>query len=466
MSTNLTSANLLDRTLFNLQSVWQQINILKSDNVKLGPDLPDADIEPLRKHMHSCLEGKGGNVSARARAAKLGEAYLCLNDTGRLRFLKLLAEDFGVDNTIIKALAEQIIHPPEGTNIPKLHQQMRNALRPPGLELLMQFNSLPSGVKFLVDLRADMLRLADKNDPELRELDKSLKDLLRSWFDVGFLDLVRLSWSTPADVLEKLIHYEAVHAIRSWDDLKNRLQSDRRCFAFFHPRMPDEPLIFVQVALVKDLSGNIQELLDESAPLMNHQEANTAIFYSITNAQLGLAGVGFGDFLIKRVVADLKDELPNIKTFSTLSPIPGFMRWLDQLSDADLLTDKERQALNKLNLEAFGGVRETLKRSDWHQDEVLAEAIKKPMMRLGAQYLVHEKKRGRALDPVANFHLNNGARVERINWLADISEKGMRESAGMMVNYLYKLDEIESNHEVYRETAVAKASGIVMNAMK
>ena len=464
MSTNLTSPNIFDRTVFNLRSAWQQINILKSDDIKLRPELPDADIEPLRQHMHDCLEGKGGNVSARSRAAKLGEAYLCLNDTGRLRFLRLLAEDFGVDNAEIKALAEQIVSPPEGTHIGKLHQQMRNTLRPAGLELLMQFNSLPSGVKFLVDLRADLLRLSDKNDPDMRELDKCLKDLLRSWFDVGFLDLVRLSWSTPAAILEKLIHYEAVHAITSWNDLKNRLQSDRRCFAFFHPRMPDEPLIFVQVALVKDLSGNIQELLDESAPLMNAQEANTAIFYSISNAQMGLAGVGFGDFLIKRVVADLKDELPNVKTYSTLSPIPGFMRWLNDQPQTKLLNYKESQSLNKV--EAFISLKRVLENPDWQENVELAEALKKPLLRLAAQYLVNEKRVDRALDPVANFHLNNGARVERINWLADISEKGMRESAGMMVNYLYKLDEIETNHEAYRETAVAKASGAVLNSLK
>lgn len=464
MSTNLTTPNILDRTLFNLRSAWQQINILKSDNVKLSPDLPEGDIEPLRQQMQDCLDGKGGNVSARARAAKLGEAYLCLNDIGRLRFLKLLAKDFGVDNELVRKLADQILTPPEGENLAKLHQQMRKALRPAGLELLMQFNSLPSGVKFLVDQRADLLRLSDKNDPELRELDKSLKDLLRSWFDVGFLDLVRLSWSTPAAILEKLIHYEAVHAIRSWDDLKNRLQSDRRCFAFFHPRMPDEPLIFVQVALVKELSGNIQELLDESAPLMNPHEANTAIFYSITNAQMGLAGVGFGDFLIKRVVADLKDELPNIKTFSTLSPIPGFMRWLNTLPETELLSAKELQALDKL--EAFTSLKTVLENPAWHENTELVEALKKPLLRLAAQYLVNEKRGGRAFDPVANFHLNNGARVERINWLGDISEKGLGESAGMMVNYLYKLDEIEANHEVYRETAVTKASSVVLNSLK
>lgn len=456
--------NLFDRTLFNLRSAWEQINILKPDAPKLHPDLPETDIAPLRQQMNDCLEGKGGNVSARARAAKLGEAYLDLNDIGRLRFLTLLAQDFGVDNQRVNELATLILSPPEGESLAKLHQQMRNALRPAGLELLTQFNSLPSGVKFLVDMRSDLRRLADKDNPCLRELDKSLKDLLRSWFDVGFLDLVQISWSSPAAILEKLIDYEAVHAIRSWSDLKNRLQPDRRCFAFFHPRMPDEPVIFVQVALVQNLTDNIHELLDESAPLMNPYDANTAIFYSITNAQSGLAGVGFGDFLIKRVVSDLKAELPNIKTFSTLSPIPGLMRWLKTLPEADLLNTKERQSLRRFK--HFTTLHETLEKANWHHDAELAEAFKKPLMRLTAHYLVNTKQRQRALDPVANFHLNNGARLERINWLADTSEKGIRESAGMMVNYLYKLDLIEANHEAYRETANTAASSTVLGLIK
>lgn len=450
MNATIKSKKLFDKTLFNLRSAWQQITILSPEHPKLKPDLPDTDIILLKQQMHDCLKGKGGNVSARARAAKLGEAYLDLNDTGRLRFLNLLAQDFGVDHERVKELAGSLLSPGD-ERLGKLHQQLRNALRPAGLELLMQFNSLPSGVKFLVDMRADLNRLGNRDDTHLKELDKSLKDLLKSWFDIGFLDLVRLSWSTPAAVLEKLIYYEAVHKIRSWSDLKNRLQTDRRCFAFFHPRMPDEPIIFVQVALVKTLSDNIQTLLDESAPLEDPFEANTAIFYSISNAQSGLAGVGFGDFLIKRVVADLELEFPNIKTFSTLSPIPGFKRWLDSNNQTDLMRISEKQALS--NIDGFTTLSETLETKGWHLNEALSSALKKPLTRLAADYLVHAKHKNRALDPVANFHLNNGARLERINWLADTSQKGLRESAGMMVNYLYDLKDIESNHETYRDNA-------------
>ena len=462
MNPTITS-KIFDRTLFNLRNAWQQINLLNADQPALKPDLPDADIVTLKQQMRDCLQGKGGNVSARARAAILGEAYLCLNDKGRLRFLHLLAEDFGVDEAQIRLLANEILSD-DAENLGKLHQKMRNALKPAGLKLLTQFNSLPSGIKFLVDMRADLHRLGSRDDTWFKELDKSLKDLLKSWFDVGFLDLVRLSWSTPAAVLEKLIHYEAVHKIRSWSDLKNRLQTDRRCFAFFHPRMPDEPLIFVQVALVKSLSSNIQMLLDESVPLEDPFEANTAIFYSITNAQSGLAGVGFGDFLIKRVVADLKEELPNIKTFSTLSPIPGLRRWLGPQDEKRLLSVSERQTLRKID--GFTTLGETLEQANWHLNKPLAAALKKPLMRLAAEYLINSKHRNRAIDPVANFHLNNGARLERINWLADTSQKGLNESAGIMVNYLYQLSDIETNHETYRENAKTITASSVQSLLK
>ncbi len=455
---------MINQTLTNLRTAWRHLNILKSDELNVQPDLPESDVELIRQQMQECLAGKGGDVSARAHAAKLGEAYLDLSDVGRLKFLAILAEDFGIDDDQVNALAAEILSAADGNSLPELHQKMRSALRPTGLDLLTKFNSLPSGVKFLVDMRADLLRLKAKDNVALSSLDKNLKSLLRSWFDIGFLDLTRMSWSTPAALLEKLIDYEAVHAIRSWSDLKNRLQSDRRCFAFFHPRMPDEPIIFVQVALVNELSDNIQELLDESAPLANPSQANTAIFYSISNAQTGLAGVGFGDFLIKRVVAALKTELPNINTFSTLSPIPGLRRWLDEINEAEMLSVEEQERLSKIP--EFTSIKDAIATLDWHQEQDLVQALKDPLTRLTAHYLVNEKRRHRALDPVANFHLNNGARLERINWLADTSSKGIQESAGMMVNYLYKLDEIENNHERYRETAITVNSNTVAALLK
>ena len=317
-------------------------------------------------------------------------------------------------------------------------------------------------------MRADLLDLTREN-PEFRAIDGELRTLLHDWFDVGFLQLQRITWSAPASLLEKLIAYEAVHEIRSWNDLKHRLESDRRCYAFFHPSMPDEPLIFVEVALVNGIAANVQKLLDtEGGDRVEPAQANTAIFYSISNAQKGLAGVGFGDFLIKRVVDDLSHELPNVKTFSTLSPIPGFRRWLEErvADGADLLTHEEEDALAEL----LTGDDETpplgaaLAVPDWPQNEALDGVLKPILLRLAAGYLLYQRRDGgRALDPVAHFHLSNGARVERINWHGDLSAKGLKQSAGLMVNYLYALDRIEANHETYVGGGDIPASSGVRN---
>ncbi|MBF0391097.1 MAG: malonyl-CoA decarboxylase, partial [Alphaproteobacteria bacterium] len=335
-------------------------------------------------------------------------------------------------------------------------RRLRAALEAPRLRLLTQFNALPDGVKFLVDMRAEILALL-RADPGLAPLEADLKSLLVSWFDVGFLELRRLTWRTPALVLEKIMLYEAVHAIRSWDDLKNRLDSDRRLYAYFHPRMPDEPLIFVEVALVRGIAGNIQALLDLAAPVDDPARADTAIFYSISNAQKGLAGISFGNFLIKRVVDSLAGEFKNLKTFATLSPVPGFRAWLDErLAEGEpgLLTAAEHRLLTKAARQrgAKGSLKTLLATPDWHRDDDLKSALEGPLVRLCARYLAEAKRNngdGRALDPVAHFHLSNGARIERIDWLGDVSPKGIAQSAGLMVNYLYKLTEIDQNHETY-----------------
>ena len=447
---------ILHRTLANLRSAWRTISqsarIPKSPTLRA--DLPEDDADALRTQMRECLEGKGGEVSARARAAGLGHSYLNLNDQGRKRFLQILAEDFGVDWQALYAATRDIPETHSLERALETEARLRDVLIPPRLKLLTQFNSLPEGVKFLVDMRADLIRYSG-NDMRLQSLEKDLKGLLTSWFDVGFLDLKRITWNASAALLERLIAYEAVHEIRSWADLKNRLGEDRRCYAFFHPRMPDEPLIFVQVALVSRLSNSIQTLLDETAAPRDPRVANTAVFYSISNTQTGLEGVSFGSFLIKRVADRLARELPRIKTFATLSPIPGFQRYLQaQLNQRkdELWTPSEHEALRPLLRRASGGqtIDELLSTPGWHQNRPLAQALKGPLMRLCAQYLVHEKTQGRALDPVANFHLSNGALIERINWLGDVSPKGMHQSSGLMVNYRYKLADIEANHEAYR----------------
>src|SRR6266850_6192748 len=321
--------SVFDRTLANLRGAWREI-ALSARGVLSGaprPDLPEDDVARLRQQMLSCLDGRGGEVTARARAAELGRTYLALNPGGRERFLQLLASEFDVDRDEIDRCCRALTSAAGSGEHAAAERALRAALEPPRITLLRRFNALPEGVKFLVDRRAELIDLGQR-DPLLAGLDEDLKRLLANWFDIGFLELRRITWESPAALLEKLMAYEAVHEIRGWTDLKNRLEADRRCFAFFHPRMPDEPLIFVEVALVTGIAGNIHALLDEGAPIGDPQAADTAIFYSISNCQQGLVGISLGDFLIKRVVDALAIELPRLKSFATLSPLPGFRAWL------------------------------------------------------------------------------------------------------------------------------------------
>lgn len=395
-----------------------------------------------------------------------------LNTEGRHRFLTLLAEEFGTDPEEVNAAMDAVRNAADAGARHAAEVTLRDVLRPPRVRLLTQFTALPEGVKFLVDLRAELMTWS-RNEPILEELSQDMRRLLSTWFDVGFLEMRQITWESPAALLEKLITYEAVHEIQSWDDLKNRLDSDRRCYAFFHPRMPDEPLIFVEIALVSGIAGNVQDLLDQQKERLDPLTADTAIFYSISNAQRGLDGIGFGDFLIKRVVAALSDEFKNLKTFATLSPIPGFSRWyereIEKLGDTILLDD-EAKALGAAlpeGMEAETLLRQVLTHSEWAEDEALAEALKPILLRLAASYLYSAKRRGtRAQDPVANFHLSNGARMERLNWLADRSARGMQQSAGLMINYLYKLDEIDTNHERYKGEGTIAVSSTIRNLAK
>lgn len=291
-----------------------------------GPrSLADKDIPALLRQLQECADGMGGEVSARQRAARLAHTYLSLNEGGRRAMLRLIATEFGPDPARVAAAHAAWQAAIQTADPWQAEAELRGALRSRRTRILTQFNAIPQGVKFLVDLRADLLRFA-RQDPALAALDQELEVRLSSWFDVGFLELARITWQSPAAMLEKLIEYEAVHTIQSWADLKNRLDLDRRCYAFFHPRMPLEPLIFVEVALVDTLAGNVQALLDEAAPVFEASRASTAIFYSINNTQTGLRGVSFGNFLLKRVIDDLKRDFPRLSTFATLSPSPGW--WL------------------------------------------------------------------------------------------------------------------------------------------
>ena len=400
-----------------------------------------------RRQLLECAEGRGGEVSARNRAAQLAQTYLGLDDGGRHAFLRLIATGFGPDPARVAqahaAYQEAVGRPGQWD----AEAALRAAMRSSRIRILTQFNAIPQGVKFLVDLRADLLRYLEA-DAELAALDRELEARLTAWFDVGFLELQRLTWNSPAALLEKLIQYEAVHEIRSWADLKNRLDSDRRLYAFFHPRMPQEPLIFVEVALVDRLADSVQALLDEQAPVFDARRADTAIFYSISNTQTGLRGVSFGNFLLKRVIDDLQRDLPRLKTFATLSPLPALADWAARtpavLAEAGIeLTPEE------------------LARGDWASDKVLARRLRQPLQQLGARYLAEAKNRKGSLpfDPVARFHLGNGARIERLNYLADTAPKGFKQSFGLMVNYLYDPDELEDNVEAF-----ASAGRVAMTA--
>ena len=386
------------------------------------------ELDALREEMAACIAERGGEVATRARATALGLRYSALSETGRRRFLELLAA-FDVDGTQVDE-GVAALQASDAIERSGAERSLRQALVPSRMRMLRAFNSLPSGVKFLVEMRADLLEFA-ADEPRLAALEADLKELLASWFDIGFLEMRRITWNAPASLLEKLGHYEAVHEVRGWADLKNRLDVDRRCFAFLHPAMPDEPLIFVEVALTNEMSGAMSSLLDARAPVSDPARATHAIFYSISNCQRGLDGISFGNALIKRVVQELAVEFRALRTFVTLSPIPGFRDWVEERGGPDE------------PLRAIFGNRA------WSRDPSTAAALRQPLLELCAHYLVEAKRGQRALDPVAHFHLSNGARLERINWLADTSAKGVRTGGGMMVNYLDRPDKIDENQRTY-----------------
>jgi len=457
------------KILDGIGKTWEKVISLVRRKVtgRVDPDLSQTDETFIKQKIHDCIYGLGGEMSSRAKSVELGKIYLNLSPKGRKKFTLLLARDFDVDREMVEAIREKIRNAPDETQKVKAEIELSAILVPPRVKLLKQFNSLPDGFKFLIDFRADLLPIR-KQDPYLDKLDADLKNILSNWFDIGFLDLKEITWASPASLLEKLIEYEAVHEIRSWADMKNRLELDRQCFAFFHSKVPTEPLIFVEVALVNDISGNIQELLDQSAETISPEKADTAIFYSISNAQKGLAGINLGNFLIKRVVRELQKKLKNLQNFATLSPLPHFRKWLDPLlliGDETLLAKSEIDWLKDRtgNQNAALGLLEWLNSSwTWMKNAEISSFLKPILMRLGAHYLLNEKKGNKALDPVANFHLANGARIDRLNWMGNTSEKGLKQSVGLMVNYYYKLSDIEKNHEYYLTESRITASKDMM----
>ena len=474
---NSSKTNLIDKTIANLWRAWDELSSSTAHYLsgKPRPDLPQDDLIKVMAEVADCIKGKSDEASLRARAAAIGKTYLELNEDGRSKFLRALAADFDVDRQLVDEKIE-LVKSSLDNKIFRLRaeEELKIALQPTWRVLLGRFTTLPDGVKFLVDMRTEMLSLV-KTYPEIKILSNDLRSMLSAWFDIGLLELVQINWGSPASLLEKLIAYESVHAIRSWSDLKNRLGPDRRCFGFFHPNMPHEPLIFVQVALVEGISNNIDDLLDESKSNNDSIKADTAVFYSISNAQRGLDGISFGNFLIKTVVEKLSVETPNLKTFATLSPMPGFADWLNEqieFSQDDLLKQSEKKSLAEYtsystSADILKDLIPKLNLKEKEQEKQLFKELEAPLTRLAAEYIcIARNKRGRAMDPVAHFHLSNGASVYRLNWAADTSSKGMAQSFGLMVNYEYKLKEIQINSSAYEAEQKVAASGLIKNILK
>jgi malonyl-CoA decarboxylase len=399
---------------------------------------PERQADSLAGVLRTLISARGEATGA-ALARRAVGLYRALQAPARLHFFAALARDFSPDRGAVLAAATAYHAEPTPANLAALQR----VAEPARQEVFRRMNMAPDGTAMLLDLRRELLE-AMKTHPELAVVDHDLTHLLGSWFNRGFLQLRRIDWGTPAAILEKLIEYEAVHEIHGFPDLKRRLERDRRCFAFFHPALPDEPLIFVEVAFVDDLPSEVAPILSLESAVRDPRRARCAVFYSITSCQPGLKGISFGNFLIKQVAADLHAELPNLKVFATLSPIPGLRAWARKAV-------KGPDALAQLVADS---------------NAFPTAALREPLEGLAAWYLTREWSGGHAADPVARFHLGNGARLERVNWFADISAKGLAQSFGLMVNYVYDLGDVERNHEAYVNRHHVVASGTVERLAK
>ena len=400
---------------------------------------PAAAAEDLCHDCRTLLRTRGeASVVTLARGAL--DTFARLDAGERRKFFDFLARDLGPDAAALDAAIAAYRDDPG----PATAAALARAAESPRRDLLGLLNAAPNGMSDLLAMRESLLDVLG-DEPALEPLDADFLYLLRAWFNRGFLELRRIDWRTPAFVLEKLIEYEAVHEILNWEDLQRRLAADRRCFGFFHPSLPDEPLIFVQVALCRGLASSVHDLI--FGEVENDIEANTAVFYSISNCQRGLQGISFGDFLIKQVVHELAAEMPRLRKFATLSPIPGFRAWLVRASSDERLPD--------------GSDMEGIENPEWPAGPEIGDEEKERLLRLCAHYLLREKRGRHPLDPVARFHLRNGARLERINWMGDPSPSGLSQSAGMMVNYVYDEADVVANHEAFvNEGRIAHAARI------
>ena len=413
------------------------------------------------------LVSERGESNAVSMALDVISNYRKLNAEQRPKFFAMLAEQFNIDAEQLTKAAQSFAADPNARNYIRLQKISES----PRQELLRRLNRAPGGTAAVVEMRRDLLTLLNKK-PEFMGLDYDMRHLLSSWFNPGFLKMHRVDWKSPAEILEKIIAHEAVHAIDGWDDLRRRLQPDRRCFAFFHPQLPDEPLIFVEVALLPEIPVAIMPLVDKkSTPVEQSNQFKVAAFYSISNCESGLRGVSMGNFLIKRVAEQLHAEFPGLKTFVTLSPIPGLMEWitagahLGDLPSSDKIKPAVRKArddaLELLKLNGSNWMDKLGKA--WHPDQC-SEREKAAFMALTAIYLTTVTP-SRDGNPVAKFHLGNGAKLHQINWAGDLSKNGLRQSAGLMVNYLYDLSSVEENHErfVNGEIIYSRSVGKLIN---
>jgi len=394
----------------------------------------DQPAEALGEHCRQLLDHRG-EASGLALANEILSDYQLLSVDDRLRFFELLNEQFEPDPQAITDAAEAYRRAPAF----ETRSTLAKAVESPRQRLFRRLNMVPGGTSRLVRMRGDLLAVMNER-PDLRALDSDLRHLLIAWFNRGFLVMDRIDWNSPASVLEKIVTYEAVHEINGLDDLRTRLAEDRRCFAFFHPAMPDDPLIFVQVALTDGLVGAVGPLIAREREITNVRETDTALFYSISNCHDGLRGISFGNFLLKQVIEELRRDLENIKHFVTLSPVPGLCQWITEISLESLPNGVGKD---------IGAVREILNAPGPLDLAEVTDDIRTSLLRLCAHYLLNAKHDGQPVDPVARFHLSNGAALERIHWKADCSASGLRRSAGIMVNYAYRLKDIEKNHEAY-----------------
>ena len=407
------------------------------------------DKRPIDEVCRALLTG-AGEVSGLKLARTILARYSAMEEDEKRAFFQFLTEELDVDIEAVEESAR--LYGAERT--PQHLEHLVASAEPVRQELLRRINQVPGATAQLVAMRLDLLGFLDDN-PAFGRTDLDFIHLFTSWFNRGFLVLRRIDWDTPANILEKIIEYEAVHAIDDWDDLRRRIEpEDRHCFAFFHPVMPDEPLIFVEVALAKGVPGSVQQVLAEEREILSENQADTAVFYSISNCQRGLRGISFGNSLIKQVVEDLSRDLPQLKTFVTLSPIPGLNRWLQGL---------ESEQPDSAVAEILSAV-DHAERSD---DVVSLDHFGPELRFLATQYLVEQKRpNGMPLDPVARFHLGNGALIHDVHALADISPNGLQQSSGVMVNYLYDLSRVEQNHEEFATNQTVAQSRTIQSVLR